>query len=332
MTKKLFETTLLIACLICFNLNIANASETSDLAENGDNILLASAAQEIAMAASGIPLPAARHEKLTPKRAPLPVKSEQITEAKTIKSKVTTPLPASNNTEALESKNSDKLNPIQFVAQIFQTAPVVSVPLPSAVPLPTIAVTQVVKQSAQNQKTVAVSTTPAVTVASIAKQTTPTVTVKKVDVTASSPSDNIKRTIVDTALKLGVDPYIALSIAKIETGFNHGKRSHAGAVGVYQLMPGTARILGVNPYSVNENIKGALMYYKQLYKKYGSVELALAAYNAGPGNVAKYGGVPPFGQTKAYIQQVKRQTAVYKANPNLNPELETMIFKGKFSL
>ena len=65
-----------------------------------------------------------------------------------------------------------------------------------------------------------------------------------------------------------------------------------GAVGVFQLMPSTARRLGVNPYYLSDNIKGGLMYYKKLYNMFGSTELALAAYNAGPGVVKRYKKVP----------------------------------------
>ena len=68
------------------------------------------------------------------------------------------------------------------------------------------------------------------------------------------------------------------------------RNDYRGAVGIFQLMPSTARRMGLNPYSLDDNIKGGIMYYKSMYKMFGSMELALAAYNAGPGNVKKYGG------------------------------------------
>ena len=126
----------------------------------------------------------------------------------------------------------------------------------------------------------------------------------------------VKDCIVKHSLELGVDPAIGLSIAKMESGFVHEKRSAYGAVGVFQLMPSTAKKLGYNPYYLNDNIKGGLTYYKMMYQKYGSVELALAAYNAGPGNVAKYKGVPPFAETRRFIRGIMNEYNLQKANPD----------------
>ena len=127
---------------------------------------------------------------------------------------------------------------------------------------------------------------------------------------------NVKTHIVKHALELGIDPALALSIAKTESGFCHDKRSRHGAVGVFQLMPSTAKKLGYNPYYLSENIKGGLTYYKMMYNKFGSVELALAAYNAGPGNVRKYGGVPPFAETKKFVRTIMNEYNSQKVNPD----------------
>ena len=121
---------------------------------------------------------------------------------------------------------------------------------------------------------------------------------------SQSPQENAKKLIIQTAHKLGVDPHIALSIAKIESNFNASAKSPRGAIGLFQLTPSTAKKLGVNPYIVSENIEGGLKYYQMLYKKYGSMDLALAAYNAGPGAVDKYDGVPPYKETQNYVKSI----------------------------
>ncbi len=134
---------------------------------------------------------------------------------------------------------------------------------------------------------------------------------------ASQSPQNVKALIVQSAQKLGVDPYAALSIAKIESNFNANVKSPKGAIGLFQLTPSTAKKLGVNPYIVSENIEGGLKYYQMLYKKYGSMDLALAAYNAGPGNVAKYKGIPPFSATKSFIKNIKREYNAFKTDESI---------------
>ena len=131
---------------------------------------------------------------------------------------------------------------------------------------------------------------------------------------AQETTNKVKNDIVKTALKMGVDPYVVLSIAKMESGYDHKKRNASGAIGVFQLMPRTAKLLGINPYLAEENIKGGILYYKQMYKRYGSMDLALAAYNAGPGNVKKYNGIPPFKETKAFVKNVKKEYNALKAS------------------
>lgn len=133
---------------------------------------------------------------------------------------------------------------------------------------------------------------------------------------AATSKATVKDYIVKHSLEMGVDPALGLSIAKMESGFVHEKRSSYGAVGVFQLMPSTARKLGYNPYYLSDNIRGGLMYYKMMYQKFGSVELALAAYNAGPGNVSKYKGVPPFAETKRFVKGIMSEYYAQKANPD----------------
>jgi len=129
--------------------------------------------------------------------------------------------------------------------------------------------------------------------------------------------DAIKETIVKHSLEMNVDPALALSIAKKESGFRHELRSSHGAVGVFQLLPSTAKRMGYNPYYLSENIKAGLAYYKMMYKMFGSTELALAAYNAGPGNVKKYGGkVPPYAETKRFVHIIMQDYNNQKKNPD----------------
>jgi cell wall-associated NlpC family hydrolase len=107
--------------------------------------------------------------------------------------------------------------------------------------------------------------------------------------------------------KHGVDPALLAAIAKAESSFNPRAVSRAGAQGLMQLMPGTARDLGVNALIPAEAVDGAARLMSRHLRAFGGrVDLALAAYNAGPGNVRKYGGVPPFEETQNYVQRVTR--------------------------
>ena len=129
--------------------------------------------------------------------------------------------------------------------------------------------------------------------------------------------NTIKAKIVKHSIEMGVDPAIALSIARAESGFRHEARSAHGAVGVFQLMPSTARRMGLDAYSLNDNIRGGIMYYKNMYKMFGSMELALAAYNAGPGNVKKYNNtVPPYSETRRFIAKIMMDYNRLKVNPD----------------
>lgn len=126
----------------------------------------------------------------------------------------------------------------------------------------------------------------------------------------------VKELIVKHAMEMGLDPALALSIAQKESNFCHESKSRYGAIGVFQLMPSTARKMGYNPYKLNENIKGGIEYYKKMYKMFGSTELALAAYNAGPGNVRKYKGIPPFKETKRFVSVIMANYNNMKVNPD----------------
>ncbi len=134
---------------------------------------------------------------------------------------------------------------------------------------------------------------------------------------ANVSEDIVKETIVKQSLEMNIDPALALSIAKKESGFRHELRSPHGAVGVFQLLPSTAKRLGYNPYYLSDNIKAGLTYYKMMYKMFGSTELALAAYNAGPGNVKRHGcTVPPYAETKRFVNVIMQDYNNQKKNPD----------------
>lgn len=113
--------------------------------------------------------------------------------------------------------------------------------------------------------------------------------------------------LIDTySVKNGLDPEFVRAVVKQESGFNEKATSRCGAMGLMQLMPGTAKSLGVlNPYNAEDNVKGGTKMLANLLKTYGgNKELALAAYNAGGGAVKKYGGIPPYQETQNYVKSI----------------------------
>jgi len=106
------------------------------------------------------------------------------------------------------------------------------------------------------------------------------------------------------ATKAGVDPRLLAAITQAESGFNPGALSAAGAAGLTQLMPGTAAGLGVDPTNPVANLDGGARYIAGQLATFGRVDLAVAAYNAGPGAVRKAGGVPDYPETQAYVRRV----------------------------
>lgn len=121
-------------------------------------------------------------------------------------------------------------------------------------------------------------------------------------------SSQIEQMIRNEAISQGLDPNLAVAIAKTESSLNPNAVSNTGAQGIFQLMPATAASVGVtNPFDPAQNISGGITYFNQLLSQYnGDTTLALAAYNAGPGAVSKYGGVPPYQQTQDYITKVNK--------------------------
>lgn len=106
------------------------------------------------------------------------------------------------------------------------------------------------------------------------------------------------------AQRYGVPTDLFLRLVQQESGWNPRAKSHKGAIGLAQLMPGTATYLGVNPHDPYENLDGGARYLAEQYRKFRSWRLALAAYNAGPAAVEKYNGVPPFNETRNYVKVI----------------------------
>ena len=138
-------------------------------------------------------------------------------------------------------------------------------------------------------------------------------------VSNSAQSQNaVRQHIQVAATRFGVDRNLVDAVAWQESRYNPRAISTAGAVGVMQLMPDTARQLGVrNPHDVEQNVIGGTAYLRQQLERFGNnVPLALAAYNAGPGAVIKYGSIPPYRETQNYVRQIMQRlpaTSAYRA-------------------
>jgi soluble lytic murein transglycosylase-like protein len=122
---------------------------------------------------------------------------------------------------------------------------------------------------------------------------------------ARVPRSEIDRLVKINSLQYNVDPKLIESIIAKESGFDSNATSTVGALGLMQLMPETAAGLGVSDaYDAAQNIRAGTRYIRKLLDRFGSIELAVAGYNAGPDAVRKYGGVPPYAETQSYVRSV----------------------------
>lgn len=121
-----------------------------------------------------------------------------------------------------------------------------------------------------------------------------------------APPDPLLAEAIDRhALERDLEPRLVQALVQVESGYNRNARSNKGAIGLMQLMPGTASDLAVSdPWDTEQNLRGGTGYLRQMLDRFGQIELALAAYNAGPEAVAKYGGIPPYEETRNYVRRV----------------------------
>ena len=125
---------------------------------------------------------------------------------------------------------------------------------------------------------------------------------------ARNPKQDVRALIADAARKHDVDPMLVESMAQVESNYDARAVSHKGAMGLMQLIPATAKRFGVvNPFDAQQNIEGGVRYLKYLQQLYRDDRLALAAYNAGEGAVARYGSIPPYAETQNYVYEVGRR-------------------------
>jgi soluble lytic murein transglycosylase-like protein len=127
-----------------------------------------------------------------------------------------------------------------------------------------------------------------------------------------------------------VSPDLVRAVIQAESAFNPRARSHKGAMGLMQLMPATAAELGVlDPFDPRENIRAGVTYLKKLLVKYADEALALAAYNAGPAAVARYGTIPPYRETRNYVAKIRRATEAAPPGPRTRIYRITEIVDGR---
>jgi soluble lytic murein transglycosylase-like protein len=132
----------------------------------------------------------------------------------------------------------------------------------------------------------------------------------------SGASDDVSDIIRRHAARYRLEEALVRAVIKAESNFNPKAVSHKGAIGMMQLIPSTARLMDVHdPLNPEENIRGGSRYLRLMLDEFdGNLELALAAYNAGPNAVKRHGGIPPFAETRTYVERVKKYMDQYRRN------------------
>ena len=150
--------------------------------------------------------------------------------------------------------------------------------------------------------------------ATTADASSPTATQSENVAGAAGDGGEYDSVIEQASERYGVDPAVLHGLIQQESGFDPSAQSSAGASGLTQLMPGTASSMGVaNPLNPTESIEGGARYLSQLMSQFGgNTEDALAAYNAGPGAVQQYGGIPPYAETQSYVSKVLGYAEAYR--------------------
>lgn len=147
------------------------------------------------------------------------------------------------------------------------------------------------------------------------------------------PDDGLEPLIDQHSESQQLDPRLVRALIQIESGYNARALSRVGAMGLMQLMPATATSLAVsNAYDPDQNLRGGTAYLRRMIDRFGSLELALAAYNAGPEAVARHGGIPPYRETRDYVRRV---LALYRGDVSLpaagspgQPTRKTRLVRG----